>query len=249
MESKSAAEGGGQGLCVYLVDPSVAGWDRHFDGSGPLGFVGKKGAIVGVGIDCTGQFCEGQPSSVAIKRASDCKLLCAPVELEGGVVTKEEDDHWRKVKIRFDIEENKCDVTIGGVKVLDNVVFEGVTIPRTVSVGICAGTADGHTNHICVNALCLAEDDYDSDEEAHVETADVGLKGIPAGCTDWKVEDKKLVPSDQEENWRSSGDTVCKFGFELTQDQDNQEVSLLVLLKTGADCTGCAGSLVVPSAF
>ena len=35
--------------------------DRHFDGSGPLGFVGKKGALIGVGIDCTGTFCEGSP--------------------------------------------------------------------------------------------------------------------------------------------------------------------------------------------
>merc|ERR1712166_1647425 len=67
MKPKSAAEGGGQGLCIYLVDPSIAGWDRHFDGTGPLGFVGKKGAIVGVGIDCTGKFCEGKPASIAVK--------------------------------------------------------------------------------------------------------------------------------------------------------------------------------------
>merc|ERR1711990_898314 len=32
MKPKSADEGGGQGLCVYLVDPSVRGWDRKFDG-------------------------------------------------------------------------------------------------------------------------------------------------------------------------------------------------------------------------
>ena len=63
MEPKSAAEGGGQGLCVYLVDPSVPGWDRHFDGSGPMGFVGKKGAILGVGIDMTGEFGEGLTGS------------------------------------------------------------------------------------------------------------------------------------------------------------------------------------------
>ena len=68
-------------MCVDLVDPSVGGWDTHFDGSGPLGFVGKAGAILGVGIDCTGNFCEGEPSSIAIKRASDGKLLCDPVPL------------------------------------------------------------------------------------------------------------------------------------------------------------------------
>merc|ERR1711865_1036976 len=100
---------------------------------GPLGFVGKTGAILGVGIDCTGEFCEGKPSSVAIKRASDSKLLCDPVELKGGVVTKKE-DFWRKVKIKFDIEDNKCDVTIGDVKVLDDIKFEGITIPKEVCI-------------------------------------------------------------------------------------------------------------------
>lgn len=160
MKPKSAAEDGGQGLCAYLCDPSVVGWDRHFDGSGPLGFVGKKGAIVGVGIDCTGIFCEGQPASIAIKRASDGKLLCNPVVLEGGVVTKTKADFWRKVHIKFDIEKNECDVTIGGVKILQDVKFEGVTIPKTVCVGVCAGTSEGKTNNICINKLKLkAEDD------------------------------------------------------------------------------------------
>ena len=163
MEPKSAAEGGGQGLCIYLCDPSVEGWDRHFDGSGPLGFVGKKGAIVGVGIDCTGDFCEGSPASVAIKRASDSKLLCAPVVLEGGVVTQKE-DFWRSVKIRFDIEDNTCDVIIGGVTVLDDVPFTGVKIPKILCVGVCAGTGGGRTNHICVNKLKLRE--LDSSERS-----------------------------------------------------------------------------------
>merc|ERR1712100_752826 len=101
MEHKAFDEGGGQGLCIYLLDPSVPGWDRKFNGKGPLGFVGKTGAIVGVGIDCTGTFCEGEPASVAIKRASDSQLLCDPVKLETGVVTRK-DDFWREVKIRFD---------------------------------------------------------------------------------------------------------------------------------------------------
>merc|ERR1712166_681841 len=151
MTPKSAAQGGGQGLCVYLVDPDVAGWDRHFDGSGPLGFVGKKGAIVGVGIDCTGTFCDGEPASIAVKRASDGKLLCDPVALKGGVVTPGHE--FREVKIKFDIEENKVDVTIGGKKVLDDIKFEGIKIPRTVCIGVCAGTADGHNNKIAVNKL------------------------------------------------------------------------------------------------
>ena len=231
MEPKSAADGGGQGLCIYLCDPSVEGWDRHFDGSGPLGFVGKKGAIVGVGIDCTGSFCEGQPSSVAIKRASDSKLLCDPVCLEGGVVTKEEEDHWRKVKIKFDIEENTCDVTIGGVKVLDDVKFEGVKIPRTVCVGVCAGTADGHSNHMCVNNLKLRElEEGEVVKQSKISDQDVDSgTGIPAGCTDYKVEDGALVPSEQEEDWRTAGDAYVGYGFELTQDEDGQEVRGAVL--------------------
>lgn len=164
MEPKSAAESGGEGLCVYLCDPSIPGWDRHFDGSGPLGFVGKKGALIGVGIDCTGTFCEGSPASIAIKRASDCQLLCDPVELEGGVVTRK-DEYWRKVKVKFDIEDNKCDVTIGGHKVLDDVSFGDMKIPKTVCIGVCAGTTEGHSNHICVNKLKLKGED---DGEAQI---------------------------------------------------------------------------------
>ena len=118
------------------------------------------GAIVGVGIDCTGTFCEGSPASVAIKRASDSKLLCESAELEGGVVTRK-DEYWRKVKVKFDIEDNKCDVTIGGKKVLDDIKFEGITIPKTVCIGVCAGTADGKNNHICVNKLKLKSEDED----------------------------------------------------------------------------------------
>lgn len=160
MQPKSAAEGGGQGLCIYLVDPTVRGWDRQFDGTDPLGFVGKKGAILGVGIDCTGTFCEGQPASVAIKRARDSKLLCEPVVVEGGVATQTKANFWRKIKIKFDIEANTCDVAIGGVKVLDAVKFEGVKIPHRVCIGVCAGTADGKSNHMCINKLKLkAEDD------------------------------------------------------------------------------------------
>lgn len=160
MEPKSAAEGGGQGLCVYLVDPSVQGWDSMFDGSGALGFVGKTGAIVGVGIDCTGNFCEGEPASIAIKRASDSHLLCEPTTLEGGVVTPQE-EYWRKISIKFDIEDNKCDVKIGGKKVLDDIKFEGIKIPSKVCVGVCAGTQDGKTNRMCVNKLKLTAESDD----------------------------------------------------------------------------------------
>lgn len=151
---------GGQGLCVYLVDPSIPGWDRQFDGTGPLGFVGKTGTIVGVGIDCTGEFCGGNPSCVAVKAANG-DLLCDPVNMEHGVYTPKE-EYWRKIHIKFDIEDNNCDVKIGGHKILDNVKFEGVKIPNTVCVGVCAGTTGEHFNHMCVNKLkLLAELDDD----------------------------------------------------------------------------------------
>jgi len=205
-------------LCIYLVDPSVKGWDRSFDGSGPLGFVGKLGAIVGVGIDCTGTFCEGSPASIAIKRASDSKLLCEPAQLEGGVVTRP-DELWRKVKVKFDIEENKCDVTIGGVKVLDDIKFEGVKIPKKVCIAVCAGTADGHTNHMCVNKLKLKSEDEDI--KVKVET------GIPKGCSDYGVVGGKLKQLNVEGDWRMAGTGKVGFGFELTQDEDDQEGHLL----------------------
>jgi len=162
MKPKNFQEQGGQGLCAYICDPSVPGWDRHFDGSGPLGFVGKKGAILGVGIDCTGTFCEGEPSSVAVKRAQDNKLLCDPVVLEGGVATKEKSDYWRKVHIKFDIEKMEIDVKIGGQQVLKDIKIdlgEGVKLPKIVCIGVCAGTADGLNNHICINKLKLKSEE------------------------------------------------------------------------------------------
>ena len=141
---------GGQGMCLYLCDPTVTDWDRRFDGTGILGFVGKCGAVIGVGIDCTGMFCDSPASFAALKRASDGALLCDPNVLEGGVATGS-DELWRTVNIRFDIRASTCDVTIGDIKVLDNVKHSGVQIPEVVCVGVCAGTAYGKTNHICID--------------------------------------------------------------------------------------------------
>jgi len=176
MEPKAYDEGGGQGLCICILDPSIPGWDRKFDGKGPLGFVGKTGAVLGIGVDCTGTFCEGEPASVAVKRASDGKLIGGPVAIKQtddgkgvtGVKTGIED--WRKVKVKFDIEEMKVDVKIGGHKYLDDVKIDlgdGKKLPKVVCIGVCAGTADGKTNHICVNDVKLeAEDEDDEDGDA-----------------------------------------------------------------------------------
>lgn len=165
MKPKSSREGGGQGLCVYLVDPSVPGWDRDFNGTGPLGFVGKHGAIVGVGIDCTGNFCEGQPGSIAVKRANDAQLLCEPVvikqnQCKGGVVTRK-GDYWRKVHIKFDIELNTCEVRYDGKIIIENVQLEGIEIPKTVCIGVCAATSDGKSNFTSVNKVKIRGHDFD----------------------------------------------------------------------------------------
>ena len=51
---------------------------------------------------------------------------------------------------------------------------------------------------------------------------------IPAGCTDYRyVEEEGLVKSEFEEDWRASGHTIVDYGFELTQDEDNQQGHLL----------------------
>jgi len=174
MEPKTYAEEGGQGLCIYLVDPEIPGWDRSFNGTGPLGFVGKVGAILGVGVDCTGTFCEGQPASVAVKRASDSKLLCKAVVIEkhgdaGVTGVRTDEDEWRRVKVKFDIEDMTVDVKIGGHKYLDNVPIDlgedangnKIKIPKRVCIGVCAGTADGKNNHICVNDVKLDSEEGD----------------------------------------------------------------------------------------
>jgi len=214
---------GGEGLCMYLLDPTVAGWDSHFDGSGSLGFVGKKGAIVGVGIDCGGDFSEGHPGSVVIKRASDNTLLCDPVKPEAfgstsGIITSK----WKKLKIKFDIEENTITVKLGEIKILDDIKIKGVEIPRSVCVGVCAATSATRSNRVCVNKLKLkAEAD---DDDMGKSKADI----VPPGCVDYKVEGGVLCRSNQAENWRCAGNAkLGQSGFELTQRKLNQEGHLL----------------------
>ena len=66
------------------------------------------------------------------------------------------------MEVKFDIEDNKCDVTIGDIKVLDDIKFEGITIPKQMCIAVCVGTANGHSNHICVNKLKLKTEDDDN---------------------------------------------------------------------------------------
>ena len=61
-------------------------------------------------------------------------------------------------------------MTIGGVKVLDDISFEGVKIPKRVCIGVCAGTANGHSNMMCVNNVKIKGEDRA--EEAAVDCGD-----------------------------------------------------------------------------
>ena len=143
-----------QGLCVYLLDPSVPGWDTKFDGTGPLGFVGKTGAILGVGIDCAGNFAS-KPNHVAVKNAQGGVIMGEAVELKDGVVTEE--NEWIPITIQIDIKANLCDVTVGEQEVIHQLKLTGVTIPETVCVAVCAGTTKGRSNMICVNNLDIVD--------------------------------------------------------------------------------------------
>ena len=145
---------GASSLCIYLLDPSVSGWDREFNGVGPLGLQGKTGALLGFGIDSSGEAFGGQPDSVGVVGARSGMPLCQPAVLEGGVVTRK-DDYWRRIKVRLDIVNNRCDVTIGEQIVLADVKLEGVTIPKIMCVAVIAGTRGGKSNYICVNKLKL----------------------------------------------------------------------------------------------
>ena len=52
--------------------------------------------------------------------------------------------------------------------------------------------------------------------------------GVPVGCTDYKIVAGKLEPSTQQQMWRTAGTTTVGFGFELTQDADDQQVPAVV---------------------
>merc|ERR1711935_157674 len=157
----------GCGFCIYLVDPSVPGWDRLFDGGGPLGFDGKTGALLGVGIDLDGAF-GGEPNHVVIKSASGEQLTAAPISCDRCTpMLADEDDpdeevpEWRKVKIRLDIESNTCDVKVGGETVIEGFHLEGITIPSNVCIGVCGATSGESTGHLCVNDIVLIDEDED----------------------------------------------------------------------------------------
>lgn len=161
--TESQANQSGNGLCIYLMDPAVSGWDCLFDGSGMLGFGGKCGALLGVGLDLSGEF-SGVENAVVVKRASDSELLCDPAPVPDGLGTNGE---WRNIHVKFDIEDHNIDVKVGGIKLLDDVPIRlgnwadgtQINVPRRLCVAVCAGTGARKTSKICVNRLRLQGED------------------------------------------------------------------------------------------
>ena len=171
------AESVGEGLCVYLVDPSVDGWDQHFDGDGPMGFVGKKGLVLGVVIDLTGNLC-GEANHAAIVSASGdvvhkCALSCEPITPE---------DEWRQVGLKFNIKTNTCDMTIEDEVVMTKIPLGDIQIPGKVCIGVCAGSNEKQHALICVNNLYIV--DEDSMEEACESAGAVVALMEAAGCAE-----------------------------------------------------------------
>ena len=171
------AESVGEGLCVYLVDPSVDGWDQHFDGDGPTGLVGKKGVVLGVVIDLTGNLC-GEANHAAIVSASGdvvhkCALSCEPITPE---------DEWRQVGLKFNIKTNTCDMTIEDEVVMTKIPLGDIQIPGKVCIGVCAGSNEKQHALICVNDLYIV--DEDSMEEACESAGAVVALMEAAGCAE-----------------------------------------------------------------
>ena len=65
--------------------------------------------------------------------------------------------------------------------------------------------------------------------------------GVPDGCADYRTdpENKRLIKSNKEEIWRCAGSAKAGFGFELTQDEEDQQVAVLAFMPTACCCAGC----------
>lgn len=150
----------GEGFCVYLVDPSVEGWDTDFNGEGPVGFQGKAGAVVGCFVDIGGKVC-GDKNHCAIKGPTLADKDCVAKKKveEDDIMTNGE---WKEIKIGFDTDDGEIDFKIDGKKMCDDVKWhgkDGMKIPKTVSVGICAATSGDRCCEIRVNDLKITYKD------------------------------------------------------------------------------------------
>merc|ERR1711907_211155 len=151
----------GAGLCAYILDPTVPGWDTKFNGTGPMGFLGKTGAIVGAAFDNTGVFTGGDEFAdhVTIKGVNQPpgKHLKTK-KVDGGFMTGEED--WRSVTIKFDINDMNCDVKLDDEKILDDIDFGDIKIPSKLCVAVC-GAASNDSFMIAVNDVKLVDEDQE----------------------------------------------------------------------------------------
>ena len=125
-----------------------------------MGFLNKTGAIVGVAFDNTGVFTGGSEFAdhVTIKGAKQpAGEHLKTKKVEGGFMTGEED--WRSVNIKFDIEDMNCDVKLDDEKILDDVEFGDIKIPKKLCVAVCGATSDSPEYVIAVNGVELIDED------------------------------------------------------------------------------------------
>lgn len=145
----------GEGLCIYLADPSVKGWNTDFDGSGPVGFQGKSGGVVGVFLDLAGNISGKGRNHICVKSCDEEAECLAAVDIGDSLATAP--GEWRRVQIKFDTQEHKCDVSIKmkgeWKKVIDDVKFDGIDIPKKVCPGVCGASSDEYHGCFRVNKL------------------------------------------------------------------------------------------------
>ena len=157
--------------------------------------------------------------------------------------------NWRKLDIKLCASEHKGEVCLDGEKILEfEISSKWPVLPSQVCVAVCAGCTGGAK----AKGFRANVDLTQSDQEAHMKKLTSTISaisvnkiqvesvaknlwfsnkvesiaasvGIPEGCKDWKFDGGKLVISEKEEIWRTAGDVVVHFGFELTQDKDNKE--------------------------
>ena len=169
----------GLGFCIYIVDPSVPGWDRLFDGSGPLGFNGKTGALLGVGIDLDGSF-GGEANHVVIKSVGGDQLCSAALSCAHPtpmILDPDDPDcempEWRRVGIRFDIEAHSVDVKVGGEMIIEGFHLGAIKIPNNICIGVCGATSADKHAHLCVNDIVLIDEDDEGGVDISLDAVEI----------------------------------------------------------------------------
>lgn len=146
-------EGQSDGLAVCLMDPSVEGWDRLFDGLGPLGLQGKTGAILAVGFDLTGHASGGsdKANSITIQQPCEGGGILHSEQMEGPLTTGE--TQWREVHIKINADQAHCSIVYQGQQILDT-CLAGVSLPPSLGVAVFGAAKDAQFL-VAVNCLTL----------------------------------------------------------------------------------------------